>query len=123
MNAAKFILKEITQDWNSPFKTKIDETIVSVSEGESFSDDKEKGFKVFKLLKVTPEKALIEFSNQYTLKGHEHPENRQIWIDKKDFASFSSLWSQKGLTKKLMFKEIDIGQKVNLSEASSIETT
>ena len=102
---AVFDLKEIEQDWDPPFQKKIEQKEVIVSEGESFCPDKE-GKNIFTLLKVNTDKALIQFSDQFTLKGHEHPESKKIWITKIDYESFSALWTQNGVTKKLKLKDI-----------------
>ena len=100
-----FDLRELRQDWRPPFKKDVRENEVTVSEGESYAPDGA-GKNVFKLVSVQGNMALIEFDQEYTLKGHEHPTNRQVLIDASDFKSFSALWKQDGLTMKLRVKNI-----------------
>ena len=100
-----FEFREVSQDWRPPFEKKTDGKDILVKEGETFAED-EKGNKVFKLLKVKDRKALIEFSSQYSLKNYEQPKNRQVWVEDSDFVSFSALWTQNGVTKKLRVKEV-----------------
>ena len=100
-----FDLRELRQDWRPPFKKASRESELTVSEGESFaSDGADK--KVFKLVKAVGNMALVEFDMEYTLKGHEHPTNRQVLVDASEFKSFSALWKQNGLTIKLRVKNI-----------------
>jgi len=100
-----FDLRELRQDWRPPFKKDIRENEVTVSEGETFGPDGD-GKNVFRLVSVQGNMALVEFDQEYTLKGHEHPTNRQVLIDASEFKSFSALWKQDGLTMKLRVKNI-----------------
>jgi hypothetical protein len=100
-----FEFREVSQDWRPPFEKKMESKDVLVKEGETFGEDKE-GQKIFRLLKVENRKALIEFSNQYSLKNYEQPKNHQVWVEDSDFVSFSALWTQNGVTKKLRIKDI-----------------
>ena len=100
-----FDLREIRQDWRPPFKKDLRESEVTVAEGDGFASDGD-GRKVFKLVKAVGNMALVEFDQEYTLKGHEHPTNRQVLIDASEFKSFSALWKQNGLTMKLRVKNI-----------------
>lgn len=101
---AVFELKEISQDWNPPFKKNVKSNEITVGEGDSFGDGKEG--KIFKLIKINKDKALVQFSEKYTLKGHEHPTGRQVWIDKNEPQSFSALWEQNGKTAQIKLKSI-----------------
>ena len=100
-----FDLREVEQDWQPPFKKKINERTITVSKGERFCPD-ESGRSVFKLIKVVGKMALVEFDDKFTVKGHEHPESRQVWVDQGEFKVFSALWSNKGVSKKLRVKEV-----------------
>lgn len=61
---------------------------------------------MFRLLKVDGNKVLVRFSHLYTLKGHEHPGNRQIWLLKDEPVAFTYLWGEDGTTKKIVLKEV-----------------
>ena len=100
-----FELREVNQDWRPPFEKKVESKDVLVNEGQSFGVDND-GNKIFKLLEVQDRKALIEFSSQFSLKNYEQPKNHQVWVEDSDFVSFSALWTQNGVTKKLRVKDV-----------------
>ena len=56
----------------------------------------------------------------YTLKGHEHAQNRQVWIEKNSSKSFSTLWTSSGKTKTLTYKGISTQE---LQEGNGNETS
>ena len=105
MKKAVFWVKSITQKWRPPFGKEIEDQDMTVSEGQRFDDWGKEG-PVFKLLKCNGNKALIEFSDKFTLKGHLHPRNRQAWIGKEEPVSFTYLWGEDGITKSLKLKDI-----------------
>ena len=105
MARAIFLVKSITQHWRPPFDKGLSEMELVVEEGQHF-DDFPKAGQVFKLIKCDGEKALVEFSEKFTLKGHLHPRDRQVWIDKEKAVSFTYLWGEDGITKSLKLKEI-----------------
>ncbi len=97
---AVFELKEIQQQWRPPFRKNVSSREVSVEETAFFGqngDDEP----TFKFLGMNGGKAQILFSSLYTLKGHEHPGNRVVELSPGEEASFSALWQENGLTKKL----------------------
>ncbi|HLC37125.1 MAG TPA: hypothetical protein VJK05_05995 [archaeon] len=96
--------KEVEQDWEPPFNKKIDSQELLVQEGTKIGKDDD-GKPIFIVKEIQPEKVLVEHSPKFTLKGHEHPEKKQIWITKADFESFSALWTKNGVTKKLRLRE------------------
>ena len=100
-----FELREVSQDWRPPFEKKMESKDVLVTEGQAFAEDKD-GKKIFKLIKVKDRKALVEFSSQFSLKNYEQPKNHQVWVEDSDFVSFSALWTQDGVTKKLRVKDV-----------------
>ena len=105
MKQATFLVKNIVSKWRPPFGKDITEMEMTVSEGKSFDAMPKEG-SIFKLVKCDGNKALVEFSDKFTLKGHLHPRNRQIWIDKKEPVSFTYLWGEDGITKSLKLREI-----------------
>ncbi|MBW3012534.1 hypothetical protein KY311_05075 [Candidatus Woesearchaeota archaeon] len=105
MKQAVFLVKSIVQRWRPPFGKEIMDMELSVKEGDHF-DNMEKEGPIFRLLKCDGDKALVEFSDKFTLKGHLHPRNRQIWIEKEEPVSFTYLWGEDGITKSLKLKEI-----------------
>ena len=100
---AVFEVRTIEADWKPPFQKKIDNKEYSVKEGETFdrivgngnSDD------VFRLVRVAPDKVLVEYSRFFTQKGYENPQSRQMWVDRDNEQILSYLWGEKGITKKI----------------------
>jgi len=105
MAKAVFLVKSIVNKWGPPFGKDITDADIIVSEGECF-DNMEKEGPIFKLLKCDGNKALVQFSEKFTLKGHEHPRNRQAWINNEEPTDFTYLWGNDGITKSLKLKEI-----------------
>ena len=105
MKKAVFTLKSAIHKWQPPFGKDITEMDMTVSEGNSFDTMPKEG-SIFKLVKCNGNKALIEFSGKFTLKGHLHPRNRQVWIEKDEAVDFTYLWGEDGITKRLKLKEI-----------------
>ncbi len=125
MTSAIFLIKSSTQHWRPPFGKEITELEMDVDEGKKFDDFPKEG-PIFKLVKCDRNKALIEFSGKFTLKGHENPRNRQIWIEKEEPVSFTYLWGNDGLTKSLKLKEIvgevqAVEEMEKQEESSSLE--
>jgi hypothetical protein len=98
-------VKELKQEWNPPFRKKITKKEIEVEEGELFEANGSKG-KIFKLIKIGKDRILIEFNSSYTNKGHIHPANRQLWIEKNESESFAELWGNNGVTKTLTLKNL-----------------
>ncbi len=105
MKKAVFLVKNTVQHWRPPFGKEVSDEVLTVSEGEQF-DNMEKEGPVFKLIKCDGNKALVEFSEKFTLKGHLHPRNRQVWIQNHEPTSFTYLWGNDGITKSLKLKEM-----------------
>ena len=104
---AVFEVKHIEADWQPPFRKLIQTMECVVDENEQFEPmgkENERGH-VFKLIKCDGNKALVEFSHVYTLKGHVHPRNRQIWVGHEPI-SFTYLWGKNGITKSVRLREI-----------------
>jgi len=116
MGKAIFEVKSIVQHWGPPFGKEVSTEEISVSEGKSF-DSHPKAGSIFKLVKLGKGKALVEFNEKFTLKGHEHPRNRQVWVDKLEPVSFTYLWGNDGMTKSLKLKEI-VAESLGVQEES-----
>jgi hypothetical protein len=100
-------VKTSTQTWAPPFTKRSESTELSVEAGESFDKiDDERGF-VFTIVKVEPDRVLVEYNRAYTPKGYSQPANRRMWIEKNNFTEFSFLWGNHGTTKALKMKGIE----------------
>ncbi len=104
---ALFEVEILLQHWGPPFEKKKETSEFRVNEATSFDiiSDRQPE-KLFRLLRYTSEKALVEYNRLYTLKGYEQPANRQIWIENGKSAQFSYLWGEHGITKKVFYKGI-----------------
>jgi len=105
MGKAVFLVKNIVHKWRPPFGKDITSQELEVAEGQHFDNMAKEG-PVFKLLKCDGNKALVEFSEKFTLKGHLHPRNRQVWVGKQEPTDFTYLWGEDGITKSLKLREI-----------------
>ncbi len=105
MGKAVFLVKSITQHWRPPFGKGLSKMELVVEEGHCFDSFPKVG-PVFKLVNCDSDKALVEFSEKFTLKGHLHPRDRQVWVGKEKTVSFTYLWGSDGITKSLKLKEI-----------------
>lgn len=105
MKKAIFAVKSTLHRWRPPFGKDISDCVMEVSEGKHFDSMKKEG-PIFKLIKCDGNKALVEFSEKFTLKGHLHPRDRQVWIEKTEATDFTYLWGEDGITKSLKLKEI-----------------
>ncbi len=106
---ALFEVKDIVNDWAPPFQKKVTLSEYAVNESEGFSSFEKSSDAVFRLLSVRNGNALVEYNKSFTLKGHEHPQNHQIWVSRNQPVSFTFLWGEKGVTKTLVLKEVMIG--------------
>jgi len=105
MPKAVFVLTDTIYKWKPPFGKDVSTKEVEAEEGQLF-DELQKEGSVFRLLKCDGSRALVEFSEKFTLKGHEHPRNRQIWVGMLEATDFTYLWGNDGITKSLKLKEI-----------------
>lgn len=105
--AAIFEVETLFQHWGPPFEKKTETNEFRANENERFDTVNEKlPEPLFKLVRFSQDRALVEYNRLYTLKGYEQPQNRQIWIELEKSASFSFLWGEHGITKKVFFKGI-----------------
>jgi len=119
---AVFVLRSVQSRWSPPFDKKIDEVDVEAELGKQFGEllpGTDGSPNIFTLVRLDDSKALVEFSSIVTLKGHEHPGNRRVWISKDEGTSFTYLWGDNGITKTLRFKGISPGG--SFSEAPAAE--
>jgi len=98
-------INELKQDWNPPFQKKTEVKEIEVEEGALFESNGN-GKTVFRLVQIGKDRILVEYDVSYTNKGHVHPTNRQIWIEKNESESFAELWGNNGTTKKLTLKTL-----------------
>jgi len=105
---AVFEVKTIEADWKPPFQKKIENKEYSVKEGEPFDKIVGNGNNdsVFRLVRVAPDKVLVEYSRFFTVKGYENPQSRQMWVDREGEQTLSYLWGEKGITKKIKLVRI-----------------
>ncbi len=106
MPKAVFVLKSVIHRWEPPFSSTVSNSEVTVGEGQHFDSLEDKEGHVFRLLRCDGNKALVEFNPLFTLKGHEHPGNRQVWVGRLEPVDFTYLWGNDGVTKSLQLKEI-----------------
>lgn len=102
---AVFEIQELSQDWKPPFKKNRSTKTVSVSEGDSFEPIRD-GNHLFTLKGIHGSRALIAYNRLYTLKGYEHPTERQIWLELNEGKAFSSLWEENGITKTIYLRDV-----------------
>jgi len=105
MKKAVFRVKSTVHKWRPPFGKDVSSQEMAVSEGKHFDSMAKEG-SIFRLVKCDGNKALVEFSEKFTLKGHLHPRNRQVWIGQQEAVNFTYLWGEDGITKSLLLKEI-----------------
>jgi len=117
---AVFEVKTIEADWKPPFQKKINNKEYSVKEGEAFDKIVGNGNNddVFKLVRVAPDKVLVEYSRFFTVKGYENPQSRQMWVDRDVEQTLSYLWGEKGVTKKIKLVRIIFSGKPESSSNS-----
>src|SRR3989338_3624484 len=117
---AVFEVKTIEADWKPPFQKKIENKEYSVKEGEPFDKIVGNGNNdsVFRLVRVAPDKVLVEYSRFFTVKGYENPQSRQMWVDREGEQTLSYLWGEKGVTKKIKLIRIIFSGKPEGSENS-----
>ena len=99
---AKFDILEITQSWTGGGK-KTENKSFSVEENEGFDEHPKTQEPLFTLVKSTPEKVMIRYHREFTLKGYEQPATRETLLEKGETKDFSHLWGSHGLTKKVTF--------------------
>ncbi|HLD58379.1 MAG TPA: hypothetical protein VI977_01910 [archaeon] len=107
MSKAGFELLEITQSWTGGGK-QTETKNFSVREGESFDTHPKTKEPLFTLVKLTPEKVLVRYNREFTLKGYEQPASRETLLERGETKEFSHLWGSHGLTKKLTFSGITV---------------
>ncbi len=98
-------IKELKQDWNPPFQKKTETREMELEEGQKFESNGNGG-NAFRLIQIGKERILVEYDIGYTNKGHVHPTNRQLWIEKGESQSFSELWGSNGTTKTITLKNL-----------------
>lgn len=96
-------------EWKPPFRKEKEVETITVEEGMLFDkieQIKDKDEYVFRIMRIAPDKIVVEYNNHYTPKGYLKPRDRMITISKNEEAAFSCLWSELGITKSLKVLEI-----------------
>ncbi|MDO8624863.1 MAG: hypothetical protein Q7R47_02175 [Candidatus Diapherotrites archaeon] len=107
---AKFEVTQIIQPWNPPFNKKTETKTYAVSENERFDIIPKTNTQIFTLLAAHPDKALIQYHVEFTLKGYVQPQNKQIWVEKDETKDLAFLWGDDGLTKKITYLGLEAGE-------------
>ncbi len=118
---ARFEITETLQAWGPPFDKKTQLKTFIAGENEHFDEHGKNKQPVFAVLKITGDRALVEYHREFTLKGYQQPQNKQLWMEKNQAFELSHLWGDHGLTKKIEFKGMDIGSSTAAS--ASAEST
>ncbi len=113
---AVFEIQEISQDWKPPFKKNRSTKTLSVTEGDSFEPLRD-GNHLFTLKGIHGNRVLLAYNRLYTLKGYEHPTERQIWLEMNEGKAFSSLWDENGITKTIYLRDL---KALGNSEATQV---
>ena len=121
MNAL-FSVKSIETDWRPPFGKKSFEREVAVVNNSDFERAKGIDGSIFKLLEATEHKALVKYHTQFTLKNYHAPRNHEVWLNKGEEISFTYLWGNKGITKKLVFKGLGNGETTEYEKPERLES-
>ena len=105
MKKALIELQTVVNPWKPPFRKKIESDVIEVVEGQEFDSMKKLDGGLFKLLKCDSNRCLVRYSEQFTLKGYEHRRDKEVWVGAEP-VSFTYLWGEDGITKKLSVKQI-----------------
>lgn len=121
-------VESLMQDWKPPFAKKRETKSFTVAEGETIDLLKD-GTPLFTIKAIQGDRILIGYSRMYTLKGYEHPTERQLWLGVHDSKKFSSLWEDNGVTKTVTLRGVkmaggeDVPAPVVESESESVQET
>lgn len=107
-------IESLMQDWKPPFAKKRDTKSFTVNEGETLEMLKD-GTPLFTIKSIQDDRILLGYSRMYTLKGYEHPTERQLWLGVHDSKKFSSLWGDNGVTKTVTLREVKTAGDENTS--------
>jgi len=111
---ARFDLVEITQSWTGGGK-KTENKSFAVDENEDFDAHPRTQEPLFTLVKATPEKVLVRYSREFTLKGYEQPQSRETLLEKAKEAD-----KNKAVTEAMSVEEKEVVAGVD-QDASSLE--
>ncbi|MBM3282027.1 MAG: hypothetical protein FJY86_01645 [Candidatus Diapherotrites archaeon] len=98
-------VESLSQDWKPPFAKKRETKSFTVSEGEVIELLKD-GSPLFTIKSIQGDRILLGYSRMYTLKGYEHPTERQLWLAMHEAKKFSSLWEDNGITKTVTLRSV-----------------
>jgi len=118
-----FEIVSIVSDWSPPFQKMKDTKEAEVGLNEGFDQVTGVEGATFKLLKLEQGKALVEYNHLFTLKGHERPRDRQVWLEAgKEAKYFTYLWGNKGFTKIISLKHMLDGNGSMEEQAKEVAT-
>jgi hypothetical protein len=102
---ARFEVRTIKSSWKPPFKKDITDEAFEVEEGEGFDRITGNGNdeKVYELMKLTGDRAIVKYSKLFTLKV-PNPGDQQLVIEKDKPIEMTYMWGEDGTTKKITYK-------------------
>ncbi len=115
-------VESLMQDWKPPFAKKRDTKSFTVNEGETLEMLKD-GTPLFTIKAIHGDRILLGYSRMYTLKGYEHPTERQLWLGMHDSKKFSSLWEDNGITKTITLREVRMASGETVPEPAQTQAT
>jgi hypothetical protein len=111
--AGVFEIETLYQHWGPPFEKKKESKEFRAEEGQGFDIVNEKQpEKLFTLIRLSPDKAIVEYNRLYTRKGYEQPHDRQVVLEIGKSCSFSFLWGEHGISKTLIYKGLGASEKI-----------
>lgn len=119
--SAIFRVESIETDWRPPFGRNSTSYEVIVEKGDCFDSIAGNGGEaVFKILNFDSGRVEVKYSNLFTMKNYKHQREKSIWLGKGEEETFTYLWGDRGITKKLKLKEIieDDDNELQASDSS-----
>jgi len=107
---AVFEVKTIESEWKPPFRKKAETEEFMALENDGFDTIRANGHneEIFTLVQMKGDKVQLKYSRVFTLKGYEQPQDRSFWLFRGEEKTLTYLWGEKGITKKITFKGMDL---------------
>ncbi len=115
-------VESLAQDWKPPFAKKRETKSFTVNEGEAIELLKD-GSPLFTIKAIQGDRILLAYNRMYTLKGYEHPTERQLWLGMHEAKKFSSLWDENGITKTVTLRGVKMGDGEVMSSPAQTEAS
>lgn len=115
-------VESLAQDWKPPFAKKRETKSFTVNEGEAIELLKD-GSPLFTIKAIQGDRILLAYNRMYTLKGYEHPTERQLWLGMHEAKKFSSLWDENGITKTVTLREVRMASGETVPEPAQTQAT